>query len=146
MAHYSETGTRKYGLMIPDRLLRPCAQPFRNGYWAAAELTTWTMTIRTMMTIIGERSIMPMLGTMRRTGWVGVSPPPPLLCFPGGNTRRPVIGHGTDALCEKRGGLVVRGRARGGVPARVAFGSPIMLQGNDYAALARQIEDALKLL
>ncbi len=34
--------------------------------------------------------------------------------------------------------------ARG--PARVAFGPPIMLQGNDYATLAQQIEEAVKRL
>ena len=31
-------------------------------------------------------------------------------------------------------------------PARIRFGAPLRLQGDDYAALAKQVEDAVRLL
>ena len=31
-------------------------------------------------------------------------------------------------------------------PGRIRFGAPLRLQGDDYAALAKQVEDAVRLL
>jgi long-chain acyl-CoA synthetase len=52
----------------------------------------------------------------------------------------PVRLEGLEKVLHQKAKFPTRG------PARVAFGSPIMLQGNDYAALAREIEEAVKRL
>jgi long-chain acyl-CoA synthetase len=52
----------------------------------------------------------------------------------------PVRLEGLEKVLHQKAKFPTRG------PARVAFGPPIVLQGNDYAALARQIEEAVKRL
>ena len=52
----------------------------------------------------------------------------------------PVRLRGLDKILERHSSWPTAG------PAHVAFGTPILLTGNDYAALARQVEDAVRSL
>ena len=52
----------------------------------------------------------------------------------------PVRLEGLDRILHQKARFPTRGTAR------VAFGAPMSLRGNDYAALAREIEEAVKRL